>query len=177
MQEIEITFLDIDPYIIAQKLETLGAKKVSDEVFEEWIFQQSNWLPFHGRIRVRADQYKGRVAYKETARAEGEENTEIEFEVSDKDKAIAFFNKLDIPMIRHQQKRRVHFTYNDVVINIDIWPMIPPFVVIKGHTNDAVEETAKQLEFSLSDICELDARHIIRDIYKVDIDTMQEYVF
>lgn len=35
MEEIEVKILNIDPVLIEKKLLAMGAKKISDEVFEE----------------------------------------------------------------------------------------------------------------------------------------------
>lgn len=177
MQEIEIKFLAIDPESLEKKLLKLGAMKVFDEIFEEWIFAKSEWKSFRGRARVRAQGKEVLVAYKETTKKTSEGNVEIEFVAGSKEHAIAFITKLGIPLLRHQQKRRIHFLLDGVAIDIDFWPMIPPLVEIEGESLAAIEKVAKALGLALKDACELDARQIIRDIYKVDIDEMSEYVF
>src|SRR5689334_12926224 len=104
MNEIEIKFLDIDPEKVESILIAKGAKKIYDHVFEEWIFQKSEWEKYRGRVRVRVEKDRTVVAYKETTRKTGEGNPEIEFEVSDKDQAVEFLSKIGIPLLRHQQK-------------------------------------------------------------------------
>lgn len=177
MQEIEVKFLDVDPEEVEKKLKALGAKKEYDHVFEEWIFQQPEWLPFHGRVRIRQERDKVMLAYKETVRKTSDGNVEIEFEVSDKEQALAFIEKVGLPLLRHQQKRRIHFVLDDVMIEIDFWPQIPPLIEIEASSMKKIEKVAKQLGFAMKDVCELDARQVIKDIYGVDVDSMKEYVF
>ncbi len=78
MQEIEVKFLDVDPDVVEKKLLALGAKKEFDAVFEEWIFQKPEWKETHGRVRVRIENGRVQVAYKETINKTSDGNTEIE---------------------------------------------------------------------------------------------------
>lgn len=177
MQEIEVKFLDVDPVAMEELLEDVGAERVFDEVFEEWIFQKAEWLPVHGRVRLRMNQDKAILTYKETVRDSSEGNTEIEFLVSDRDQALAFIEKMGIPMIRHQQKRRIHYKFDGAVVEIDFWPQIPPLVEIEADSKETIERVATKLGFDMENACEMDARRVIKDIYGVDVDSMKEYVF
>lgn len=176
-QEIEIKFLDIDPQKVEHKLLKIGAKKVFDEVLEEWIFQKPEWQEVRGRARVRAGKGNVSVSYKETTRKSSEGNTEIEFAANSKEHALAFIQKLGIPLLRHQEKRRVHFMLDEVAIDIDYWPHIPPLLELEGNDLKAIEKVARQMGFSLDDACELDALQVIQEIYHVEIDSLVEYVF
>ncbi|MGH7204423.1 MAG: class IV adenylate cyclase [Candidatus Levyibacteriota bacterium] len=177
MDEVEIKFLDINPVAVEAKLLSLGAQKVFDHMFEEWIFQKPEWADYRGRVRVRAENDKTTIAYKDTTKKTSEGNVEIEFSASDQEKAVQFIEKLGIPLVRHQQKRRIHFLLNDVEIDIDFWPKIPPLVEIEGKTLDALEYVAKQLGFEMKATCTLDALQIIQDIYHVDLNSVREYIF
>ena len=177
MNEIEIKFLDVDPKKVESTLIAKGAKKIYDHVFEEWIFQKPEWEKYRGRVRVRVEKDRTVVAYKETTRKTGEGNPEIEFMVDNKDQAIEFLTKIGIPLLRHQQKRRIHFILDNVEIDIDFWPQIPPLVEIEGKNMREIKAVVQKLGFSMNDICELDAKQIITDIYHVNIDTLKEYVF
>jgi len=177
MQEIEIKFLNIDPIELENKLLKVGAEKLSDEMLEEWIYKKPEWAEFQGRVRIRATDKKIKVAYKETVRKSSEGNTEVEFEASNKEQIVEFINKLGIPLVRHQQKRRIHYVINNVSVDIDFWPLIPPLVEIEGENIKDIEAVAVKLDFSLQDVCNLDARQIIKNIYHVDIDALTEYTF
>ena len=177
MQEIEIKFLNIDPIELEKKLLKAGAEKLSDEMHEEWIFKKSEWAEFHGRVRIRATGDQIEISYKETVRNSSEGNTEIEFDASNKEQIVEFIDKLGIPLVRHQQKRRIHYVINNVSVDIDFWPLIPPLVEIEGENIKDIEAIAVKLDFSLQDVCNLDARQIIKNIYHVDIDALTEYTF
>lgn len=177
MDEIEIKFLDVDAPSLEKKLLFLGAKKEYDHLFEEWIFAKADWADARGRVRIRAEKEKTTVAYKETTKKTSEGNVEIEFSVSDQHQALAFVEKVGIPLVRHQQKRRIHFVLNAVEIDIDFWPKIPPLVEIEGKSLDELERIAKQLGFEMKDTVTLDALQIIQEVYHVDLSEVREYIF
>lgn len=177
MDEIEIKFLDIDAAAIEAKLLSLGAQKVYNHVFEEWILAKPEWKEYRGRVRVRTERDKITLAYKETTKKTSEGNIEIEFTVSDKEQVLQFLDKVGIPVIRHQQKRRIHFLLNNVEVDIDFWPKIPPLVEIEGKSLDELQYVAQQLGFDMKDTCTLDALQIIQDIYHIDLSDVKEYVF
>lgn len=177
MNEIEIKYLEIDPEYLGQKLLDLGAKKVSDEMLEEWIFWRKDWTPVHGRVRIRKDSKKIQLAYKETTQHASKGNVEIEFGVDDIEGATQFMLKMGAYLRRHQQKRRIHYQLKNVAIDIDFWPLIPPMVEIEGENLVELEALAKQLELEESNRSELDAFQIYEEVYNVPIREMKELVF
>ncbi len=177
MQEIEIKFLEVDPEELGQKLIDLGAKKISDEIFEEWIFWRDEWSSVHGRVRIRKDSKKIQLAYKETTQHSSKGNVEIEFGIDDIEAAKDFMLKMGAKLQRHQQKRRIHFALRNIAIDIDFWPLIPPMVEIEGEDVEELEQLAIQLELEGSTRSELDAFQIYEEVYKVPIREMKELVF
>lgn len=177
MEEIEVKFLDIKVDKVEEKLKSLSAKKVYDQVFEEWIFKKPEWEKFYGRVRVRKQGKKVEMSYKETRQRTSKGNLEIEFSVGDAKLAVEFLNKLGIENVRHQQKRRIHYKLNDVFIDIDFWPKLPPYVEIEGTNLNKIGDIVSKLGFSMKDKCELDAFQIYTHIYKIDITKIKELVF
>ena len=121
MKELEATFLEVDVPNLEKKLESLGAKKLWDQTFDELIFDKPDrsWNPIQKRIRVRKSRDKVEVAYKET-KSEGIDGTdEIEITVDDFDKARLFLEKLGFVVVRQQQKRRVHYEQDGGFCEID----------------------------------------------------------
>lgn len=177
MKEIEIRFLDISPNDLQKKLIKLGAKKISDEMLEEWLFAKPEWKPVNGRVRVRKQGEKTEVAYKETKQQTSKGNLELEFVVSDAETALQFLEKLGLSVPRHQQKRRVHYILDNVSIDIDFWPKIPPLVEIEAPTLEQVKQIAEKLGFDMKDKCELDAFQVYKKVYGIDLTEVKELVF
>lgn len=175
MEEIEIKFLDVNPVEIEKKLQSLGAEKISDDIYEEWLFKRPEWINVRGRVRIRKAGKEVTIAYKETTKKTSEGNPEIEFIVSSLEAAHSFIEKMDIPLVRHQQKRRIHYTYNGVSVDIDFWPLIPPLIEIEGKTLLEVKRMARQLD--LDEETAVDALQIHQEIYGINLSDIKEMVF
>lgn len=177
MNEIEVRFLEVDVPALEKKLQDLGAEKHFDAVLEEWLFIKPEWKPLHGRVRIRKGPDKVEVAYKETTVDTSKGNKEIEFEMRNVEDAHEFIEKMGLTNPRHQQKRRIAYTLNDVSIDIDFWPQIPPYVEIEAESLEKIEEAAKQLGFEMKDACTLNAYQVIKQIYGIDLKSVTEYMF
>lgn len=177
MQEREIKFLEVDVEKLEKKLQEIGAEKKYDDVFEEWIFIKPEWKAIRGRVRVRKGNGKVELAYKETIQETGQGNIEIEFGITDAKKAKAFIEKMGLENVRHQQKRRIHYIFKGVEIDIDFWPMIPAYVEIEGKSLEQLEAVATQLGFDLTKKVELDAVQIYKDIYGIDVGAVKKLLF
>src|SRR3990167_8349239 len=96
MKELEATFLEVDVPNLEKKLESLGAKKLWDQTFDELIFDKPDrsWNPIQKRIRIRKSRDKVEVAYKETRSESIDGTDEVEITVDDFDKARLFLEKL-----------------------------------------------------------------------------------
>jgi adenylate cyclase class 2 len=180
--EIEAKFLEIDPKEIENKLKDLGAQKIFDKVFKEWIFQaagerQKEWEETFKRIRIRDQEDKVYLTLKENKKFGFSDTVEIEFEVSSAQKAKEFLEAADISEIRHQEKRRVHYKLNDVDVEIDYWPQIPPLLEIEASTEDKVRTTAKKLGLDFRKAVFVDARQVYKRYYNIDIMKMKELKF
>lgn len=176
MQEVEVKILEVNPEELEKKLLEIGAVRKSDEILEEWLFDKKEWSVFRGRVRVRKSGKKVQLAYKETTKKSSEGNLEIEFEVPDSESALMFVEKMGVPLVRHQQKRRVHYELGELSIDIDFWPKIPPYVEIEGKDLTEIEGVVKKLGI-VGRRVELDARQIYGEVYGIDIDKIKELVF
>lgn len=177
MHEIEIKFLEVDVEDVEQKLKTLGAIKQFDQVFEEWVFQKPQWREKSGRIRLRKTSNITQLCYKETIQDTSKGNLEVEVEVDDAANMLAILDKLDLGRSRRQQKRRIEYKLNNVLVDIDFWPLIPPYVEIEGDSYEDMAKVAKLLEFDMEQACQLDAFQVYDKIYNIDIRKIDNLTF
>ena len=180
--EIEAKFLEIDVPLITQKLTDLGAKKEFDKVFKEWIFQgagetQKEWEKTFKRIRIRDQEDKVFMTFKENKKWGLSDTTEIEFEVSSAPKAKELLEASGISEIRFQEKRRVHYELDHVDIEIDYWPGIPALLEIEAKSEAEVKVTAKRLGLDFRKAVFIDARQVYKRYYGIDIMSMKELKF
>ena len=177
MREIEIKFLNIDVQETKKRLKEIGANLEYDELFEEWLFARPEWKAKRGRVRLRKQSNKLLLAYKETLQETSKGNTEIEFEVLNKEAALEFLLKLDFEEPRYQQKRRIHYVIEDVSVDIDFWPLLPPMIEIEALSLAKAEHVATKLGFTLAAACNLDAFQMYTTVYNIDINSITNLVF
>ncbi len=175
-KEIEVKYLDIDVKKLQNLLKKYKAEKLFDTMFEEWIFFHDEWRPKRGRIRIRKHGDDIIMTYKETIGSTLEGNYETEFKVDDIKAATSFAKKM-APLRRHQQKRRIAYKLDGVMVEIDFWPMLPAMVEIEGKSKVAVEKMVNKLALTEYERNESDAFWVYKDVYKIDLDKIKELVF
>lgn len=157
MEEIEVKFLDIDPKQVEKKLLNLGAKRLYDRVFKDRVFdypgwpldKKSSWL----RLRDKGDKitlsFKKRLGVIKGQNDKGMEENEIT--VNSFEETSEILGKIGMVQKFNEEKRRVHFILNDLEIDIDCWPLIPPLLEIEAKDWESVEQIAQKLGFSWED--------------------------
>lgn len=180
-QEIEVRFLEIDKEALKKKLLSLGAKDKGEDLLEEIIVYDKDlaWRdekPFK-RIRLRVRKGEITLGYKCHQEETVDGTEEIEFEVSDKEKALVLLEKLGFVAYRHQEKKRHTFLLDDVTVDIDSWPRIPTYVEFEGPSGEALMVAAKKVGFDWKDAVFEDARAVIENRYHIPVGKMRYFTF
>lgn len=64
-----------------------------------------------------------------------------------------------------------------MVVDIDFWPRIPPYVEIESESREAINQVVQLLELDMKNAVELDAKAIYKEIYDIEINGIKELVF
>lgn len=178
-QEVEARFLEIDKDQLTNKLIKLGAKDNGEQLLTETIFSdaEKTWTNAGKRVRLRSNGSKSELAYKQTDKQGIDGAMEIEFDISSPEKAKLFLEHIGLRALRDQEKRRHTFTLDDVTIDIDTWPKIPPYVEIEGKSESEIKAVAEKLGFNWSDAVFDDAREVIQNYYHIPYDSLQWFTF
>lgn len=84
-------------------------------------------------IRLRTDGKTSTLTIKEIVdKNEIDGTNEIEIEVSSFENANKILNELGYVARNYQENKRIKYTLDGVEIDIDFWPLIPPYVEIEG---------------------------------------------
>ena len=177
--EIEVRFLDIDKDALIKKLLSLGAKDFGEVMLEEVILYDKDlkWLNENKLVRLRKSGDRIELTYKQNLHQTADSAREIEFEISDFEKAGALLEKLGLVQYRHQQKMRHTFEYGGITLDIDTWPRIPTYVELEGESEGVLKKVATELGFDWKNVVTKDARYVIEDIYKIPIAKMHWFTF
>jgi len=176
--EIEARFLNLKQKDIEEKLIKLGAQKIGEYFFKEWIFHYPEW-DTHGRrrIRLRTDGKKHTLTYKANPTWEVDSTEEIEFDVSSADEAMQFMKATDIPLQRYQEKKRIRYKLRDMTFELDFWPKIPMVLEIEAPSKEVVKEGAGLLGLDWKDAVFVDQKMVHEQYYHIDLDKYRDYRF
>lgn len=175
--EIEARFINLDRANVENKLRKLGATKVSEKFFKEWIFARPEWSEKSRRVRVRTDGEYTWLTYKANATWEVDSTEEVEVGVLSAEGAAKLISKLDVPLLRYQEKKRIQYHLRDIVFELDFWPKIPMVLEIEAPTKEKVQEGAVMLGLDWKDAIFVDQKVLHREYYGIDLDKVSEYKF
>jgi adenylate cyclase class 2 len=152
VEEFEVKFLLINKDEIENKLVNLGAKKIYDRIFKRTVFDYSDLrLDENGSfLRLRDEVDKVTLTYKRRIEmGNGHENDkgmeEIEIEVSDYNKTYEIFLRIGLVEKLSEEQRRIHYELNNISFDIDIWPLLPPYLEIEAKNWEDIENAINLL--------------------------------
>lgn len=178
--EIEARFINLKKEEIERKLEKLGAKKMFESMFREWLFfykGNSDWDNNHRRVRVRTDGKTTWLTYKANSSWAIDSTEEVELIVSSSEDAAKFVEALDIPKQRYQEKKRIQYELNDIIFDLDFWPKIPMVLEIEAPNKETVKKGAELLGLQWKDAIFVDQKVLHEQYYGIDLNEMKEYIF
>jgi len=167
MHEIELKILNIDPKAIAAKLKKIGAKKLSDHLVVEKLYDFPNGRLEKSRqvcrLRTRGKKlveftYKRFIA----ADANISEREEIETTVGDFENAEKILLALGMKVIKYREKKRISFYLGKVHFEIDKFPTIPAYLEIEGSRGDIIK-MVKALGYTMADTTSKVAAEVLKD--------------
>ena len=152
MEEIEAKYLDIDPEGIQKKLLATGAVKKSEVLIRQKVYDYPDWrLDKMGAwIRLRDMGSKVTLAYKQRlGMKDGVANDagmeEIEVAVGEFENTAMIMEKVGFAIKFYEEKKRITYTKGNIVFDIDIWPVLPPYLEIEGPSWEAIDKAAEDL--------------------------------
>ena len=174
--EYEIRVLEVNQNEIIKKLEKLGATKKGEFNQKRYVYdikpaQNGKW------IRLRTDGIKTTLAYKDIVSNTIDGTKEVEFEVSNIEKAKEFMNKIGFDYRSLQENKRIQYILDEVEFDLDTWPMIPTYMEIEGKSEEAVNTMIEKLDLDKSKLTALNCDDIYREIYNIDIHEIRELKF
>ncbi|MER7273885.1 CYTH domain-containing protein [Dactylosporangium sp. NPDC000244] len=150
--EYEAKVLDIDPAATAELIRSKGGEAVGEPTLQRrYVYDidpadQSRW------VRLRDNGTKTTLAVKEI-RHDGIDGTnEVEVTVDDLDAANELLGLLGFRPKSYQENRRASFVLQGAQLEIDEWPMIPPYLEIEAASPEEVRRIAAILGYDEQDL-------------------------
>jgi len=172
--EREVKLLDVDVQKIKEKLRVLGARKIAERNMRRYVFDISPDKP-KSWIRLRDNGLKTTLTVKEWVGGIAGAK-EFEVEVSDFEATRKILEELGFPFKAYQENRRISYELDGVQVEIDFWPMIPPYVEVEAETEDEIEKVVKLLGFTMEQTSTLQTVQIYK-AHGLDIYSFKELKF
>ncbi|MFD7593585.1 class IV adenylate cyclase [Kitasatospora sp. NPDC059812] len=172
--EFEAKILNVDPEKIRVLLTEAGAEHVVDRFQRRYVYD----IP--GRpgawVRLRDTGTDVTLCVKEIHSDAIDGVTETETTVGGFDATNTLLGKLGYQPKAYQENRRSSWTLGGAAVEIDHWPLIPPYLEIEGDSAEHVHATALALKLSLEKLTSENTTKVYRR-YGIDIDAIPRLTF
>ena len=173
--EYELKILNINIKVVEKKLDEIWAKKQWVYDFKRYVYDFS---PVNNNkwIRLRTNGYKTSLTIKEIHNDNIDGTHELEVEVSDFQDTHTMLKHLWYSSRSYQENRRISYVFKWINIEIDIWPMIPPYVEIEWESESQILEMAKVLWYDKKETTSINTKKVYK-LYDINLDDFNNLTF
>jgi adenylate cyclase class 2 len=172
--EFEAKILDIEPETMCILLIEAGAAHLGNKLQRRYVYD----IP--GRpgawVRLRDTGTEVTLCVKEIHSDAIDGVTETETTVGDFDTMNTLLGKLGYQSKAYQENRRSSWALRGAAIEIDHWPLIPPYLEIEGSSVEHVHATALALGLAVEALTSENTTRVYRR-YGIDIDAIPRLTF
>ncbi|MDT0319629.1 class IV adenylate cyclase [Streptomyces millisiae] len=175
VRECEAKVLGIDPYDIAQRISDAGGAFVSDRLMRRYVYDLRP--PEPGKwVRLRDSGTEVTICVKEIVSSAVDGVLETELAVMDFDAAHGLLQNLGFTAKAYQENRRASWRLGATRLEIDSWPLIPPYLEIEGDGAEDVYQAVKLLGFGPGVLTSENTTDVYRR-YGIDLEAVTELRF
>ncbi|MDS1272689.1 class IV adenylate cyclase [Lipingzhangella sp. LS1_29] len=173
--EYEAKILDIDPDPLIAQIQNNGGVEIGKRTQRRYVYDidpndQSRWI----RLRDTGDDATLAIKEIDTDAIGGTRETEVT--VSDIDTTNVLLSKLGYRPKAYQENHRHSFILNGACLEIDSWPLIPPYLEIEADTREDVVDIAKLLGYDETQLTGQNTTKIYAH-YGIDLATITDLRF
>ncbi|WP_433166955.1 class IV adenylate cyclase [Kribbella sp. CA-247076] len=173
--EFEAKVLDVEPHEMAERILRLGGRSVGERLMRRYVYDvragdESRW------IRLRDDGSAVTLTVKEIAHDGIDGTSETEVVVSGFEAADEILGRIGFRAKSYQENRRASFEFGGAQLEIDSWPLIPPYLEIEGHSQEHVVRVADELGIAEDELTGENTVNVYAR-YGIDLTAIPELVF
>lgn len=146
---------------------------IVEQSFKKYMINDNKWL------RLRQSNNKVTLTSKhilEKKNANIQNVLETEIEVSSLEETNLLLESLGLARRSYQEKIRYSYTYKSAEIEIDIWPLLKPYMEIECEDENVIDEILDLLEIKDMEIVSLNTEQLYKRI-NIDVHSMSELKF
>lgn len=160
---------------MAEHITAAGGVCVGEGVMRRFVYDivpgdESRWA------RLRDSGTETTLTVKEIVHDGIDGTHEVEVTVGDFDTTNELLGRLGFTAKSYQETHRVSFTLDDAQLEVDSWPLIPPYLEIESSTRAHVIHVAGMLGFDESQLTGENTIKIYAR-YGIDLNTIRELRF
>ena len=149
--EFEAKVLGVEPNELADRILDLGGRRVGDRLMRRYVYDiqagdESRW------IRLRDTGTDVTLTVKEIAHDGIDGTMETEVVVGDFETTNELLRRIGFEPKSYQENRRTSFELAGAQLELDWWPLIPPYLEIEGRSREHVVEVGRMLGVSEHDL-------------------------
>jgi adenylate cyclase class 2 len=174
--EHEAKVLDIDPEAVTARIMAAGGRQVAGtrlmrrHVYDIVPGDMSKW------IRLRDTGTETTLCVKEIRSDAIDGTLEVETAVGDFAAANELLGLLGFTPKSYQENKRTSFLLDNVQVELDEWPLIPPYLEIEGHAKDDVVRVAGLLGYEEDQLTGENTVKVYAR-YRIDLQTIPDLRF
>jgi adenylate cyclase class 2 len=173
--EFEAKVIDINKEELETKIIQLGGSKIGKVLMKRYVYdinpeQRGHW------IRLRDDGKQTTLTVKKIHHDGISGTEEEEIIVEDLGKTNALLVLMGFTPKAYQENERTSFVLNNAQLEIDHWPMIPPYLEIEADSKEQVIETAQLLGYQEEQLTGENTVKIYAR-YGIDLDNISDLRF
>lgn len=173
--EFEAKVIEIDPITLSKKILKLGGEKLGESFMRRYVYDiipgdMSKW------IRLRDNGKESTLTVKEIIHDGIDGTHEVETVVDDFESTNQILEKLGYTAKSYQENRRTSFVLNGVQLEIDEWPMIPPYLEIEADSKEQVVQVANLLGYEEAQLTGENTIKIYKQ-YGIDLNSIPDLRF
>jgi adenylate cyclase class 2 len=173
--EHEAKILNIDPTEIVRCILDKGGHRVARRSMRRHVYDITPGNPSKW-IRLRDTGSEVTLTVKEILHDGIDGTHETEVVVSDFEATNALLEMLGYHSKAYQENERVSFILDNAQVEIDTWPLIPPYIEIEAATKDEVIRVAELLGYTETDLTGENTTKVYAR-YDIDLSTISELRF
>lgn len=168
--EFEVRVPEINIHDIISKLTDLDALLVSDSLQKRFVYDfhpasEDRWI----RLRTNGKETTLTIKEIESSKVDGTKETEVKIKNEDFYTMDEILRKLGYNSKSYQENRRIKYNLDGVEVDIDFWPLIPPYLEIEGKSKEEVYDTLSKLNIPIDYATSLDVQRLYKEKYGINL--------
>jgi adenylate cyclase, class 2 len=149
--EHEAKILDVDPAEMVRRILDRGGRHVARRSMRRYVYDVTRGDPSTW-IRLRDTGSEVTLAVKKIVHDGVDGTQETEVAVSDFETTNALLEMLGYRSKAYQENERMSFVLDGAQVEMDTWPLIPPYIEIEATAQDDVIRVAELLGYTEKDL-------------------------